>query len=122
MLGNNADTFFTTPMRTTVHRGGNMAHSWNNTMPNPRKGGSSTKVVTMDGMGDDAGTTSDPADVVAQLANAAQQFIPSQAQNIQAVANRVAPAPAPAKSNTLLYVGLGLAAVGAFFMLRKKSA
>lgn len=121
MLGNNADTFMTTPMRTTVVKGGNSAYGGYNTMPNPRKGGSATRVVQqVCGLSDDS-TTADSSDVVNQLAQAAQQCIPKQADNIQAVAQRITPT-APAKSNTMLYVGLGIAAlVGGFFLLRKRA-
>jgi hypothetical protein len=121
MLGNNADTFMTTPMQTTVVKGGNTAYGGYNTMPNPRSGGSATKVVTMAGIGADSGVTADPSDVVAQLANAAQQFIPSQKQNIQAAASYAYPAPAK-KSNTLLYVGLAVAALAGGFLLMRKRA
>jgi hypothetical protein len=35
MLGNNADAFFTTPMRTSVVRGGNAANALSGGMPAP---------------------------------------------------------------------------------------
>jgi hypothetical protein len=124
MLGNHADVFMTTPMRATIHKGGNSAYGGYNTMPNPRSGGSNTREVTLSGFGDDAGTTADPYAALAQtLANSAKQVLTPQQQ---AAAGQYMPsmAPAPKKSNTMLYVGIGVAAlaIGAFFMTRKRAA
>jgi hypothetical protein len=43
MLGNNADQFFTTPMRTSVVSGGNAANALAGGMPAPYVSGSSTR-------------------------------------------------------------------------------
>lgn len=114
MLGNHADHFFTTPMRTTVVKGGNTAHGYRNTIPAPYEGGSRTRQVVMSGMGDDgedSPVTADPGDVFSQIANAAQR--------VQQVA---APAPAPAKPNYLLWGGIALAAAVAFGAFKPKRA
>lgn len=112
MLGNHADAFFTTPMRTSVVRGGNSRPR--NTMPMPYEGGSRTRQVTMAGMGDDPSSpvTADPGDIFSQIANATQQ-----------VQNVVTPPPAPKpKTNWLLYGGIAVAVAVAFGALKAKKA
>jgi hypothetical protein len=59
MLGNNADAFFTTPMRTSVLAGGNAAFASGGGMPAPYLSGSNTREFLP--MGDDA-----PAAQIAQ--------------------------------------------------------
>lgn len=66
MLGNNADAFFTTPMRHTLVRGGNVGNQA--PMPSPREANSSaTGVVTthlcgdmLPGLGDAAAPAMEP--------------------------------------------------------------
>jgi len=112
MLGNHADHFFNTPMRTTVVKGGNTAHGYRNTMPAPFEGGSRTKQVVMAGLADDGSpATADPADIFSQIQNAATQ--------VQQIA---APAPAPAKPNYLLWGGIAVAVAVAFGAFKSKRA
>lgn len=115
MLGNQADAFFTTPMRTTVVKGGNTAHGFRNTMPIPYEGGSRTKQVMMAGMGADPSdpTTADPGDIWGQLQNAATK-------GIQAAAAPVAPA--PTKVNWLLWGGIAAVAAVALGVIKLKKA
>jgi hypothetical protein len=114
MLGNHADHFFNTPMRTTVVKGGNTAHGYRNTMPAPFEGGSRTTPVVMSGLADDgtdSPATADPGDVFSQIANAATR-----------VQQAAAPAPAPAKPNYLLWGGIAVAVAVAFGAFKSKRA
>lgn len=107
MLGNHADLFFNTPMRTTIVKGGNTAHGFRNTIPAPYEGGSRTKLVVMEGLGlkdPTDPTTGDPAD------------IPGMFQAAAAEATRMS---APAKTNWLLWGGVAVAAAVALGLFKK---
>lgn len=56
MLGNNADAFFTTPMRTSVRQGGNASFAAGGGMPAPYAPGGSATQEFLPGVGDDAPT------------------------------------------------------------------
>jgi hypothetical protein len=110
MLGNHADKFFNTPMRTTIVKGGNTAHGFRNQMPTPYEGGSRTRQVTMAGLAEDESdpTTGDPGDIWGQLQSAATQ-----------VQTAVAPPPAAEPINWLLWGGIAVAAAVAFGAFKK---
>lgn len=59
MLGNNADAFFTTPMRTTVITGGNAAHARRNEMPAPFVSASATRQTSFIPLGDETQIVAD---------------------------------------------------------------
>lgn len=109
MLSNNADAFFTTPMRHTVVRGGNVGNQ--NAMPAPREvNGSATGVVTTRRSGDFMPGLGDGGDLFSQLTSAAG--------SVSQQLSKPAPAPAPAPSilaKIATPMGLGLVAAFLFF-------
>lgn len=111
-LGNHADAFHLTPMRTSITKGGNsrMGRANYGAMPSPRGSGSSTQVV-MAGMGDDYG---------AQQDNIAAGVTPDPNAPILGP-----PAPvtvAPLSSNKTLLAGGALAALVALWWFSKDKA
>jgi hypothetical protein len=115
MLGNHADKFFNTPMRTTIVKGGNTAHGFRNQMPTPYEGGSRTKQVTMAGLAEDEAdpTTGDPGDIWGQIQNAATKV------NAVATAAQAPAVPAAKPVNWLLWGGVVVAAAVAFGAFKK---
>lgn len=103
MLGNNADAFFTTPMPTTILRGGNKAHQYRNEMPAPFVTGSKTMQYSML-----PGVGQDPDSPVTATA-------PDVAAPAPASSTLLAASPKPI--NWMLWAGVaigGLAMFGAF--------
>lgn len=114
-LGNHADAFHLTPMRTSITKGGNarMGRMNSGAMPSPRGSGSSTQVV-LAGFGDDTTDTapSGPDAGGASIDPTAQTSAP-------VVLGPPAPAAAP-KSNMML-IGGALAAAAALWWFTKGS-
>lgn len=67
MLGNNADAFFTTPMKTSITTGGNAAYAGRNEMPAPWMPASATASASsaLPGMGADTTSAAEAGLIVA---------------------------------------------------------
>lgn len=109
-LGNHADAFHLTPMRTSITKGGNarMGRMNAGAMPSPRGSGSATQVV-LAGFGDTDPSLVDPS--MAPITDASVPTAPVLGP----------PAPAAPQSNMML-IGGGLAALAALWWFTKGSS
>lgn len=110
-LGNHADAFHMTPMRTSITKGGNarMGRMNAGAMPSPRGSGSSTQVV-LAGFGD-----TDPSLVDPSMAPITDTSVPT-------APVLGPPAPAAPQSNNMMLIGGGLAALAALWWFTKGSS